>query len=155
MSGPTEIWTDGACEPNPGHGGWGFVIPSLGFEKNGGESDTTNNRMEMRAIVEALRHSIGACPGHAILIRSDSILAMNVISGKWKGRVNKDLIEEARALMKGRRIGFQWVKGHSGNKWNERADKLASIGRKQHIGDRTRRSPQSAPSLDGIEWRQW
>jgi ribonuclease HI len=149
----TEIWTDGACEPNPGHGGWGFVIPSIGIEKHGGESDTTNNRMEMRAIVEALRYPIAG----AVLIRSDSILAMNVISGKWNGRANRDLIDEARALMKGRRVGFQWVKGHNGNRWNERADALAALGRKKHLGNKPAhpRRSETIRSLDGVDWRQF
>ena len=147
-----DIYTDGACHPNPGFGGWGFVIPSIGIDKCGGESNTTNNRMEMRAIVEALRYEVDG----DVVILSDSTYAINVIGGRWKGKVNKDLISEARALMKGRRIGFKWVKGHSGNRWNEHADKLASIGRKKHMGDRRApAAPKPAVSLDGVDWRQW
>ena len=65
----TAIYTDGSCWPNPGPGGWAYVIPDLGVEKSGAEADTTNNRMEMRAIIEALRGSTGE-----VTIHSDSIV---------------------------------------------------------------------------------
>jgi ribonuclease HI len=117
-----DIYTDGSCTPNPGSGGWAYVIPSKGIEKSGGEKETTNNRMEMRAIVEALRGSEGE---PKVRILSDSQLCINTLTGLWKCKKNRDLWFEARALMEGRHVVFQWVRGHNGNQHNERCDFLA------------------------------
>ena len=118
------IYTDGSCNPNPGAGGWAYVIPSLGIEKSGAEPDTTNNRMELRAVIEALKASEGE---PIVKIFSDSRLAINTISGTWKGKKNLDLIEEGRKLCEGRKVFLRWVKAHNGNPHNERCDKLAGI----------------------------
>lgn len=139
-----EIYTDGSCEPNPGNGGWAYVIPSTGIDKFGGEPDTTNNRMEMQAIIETLRDTVGA-----VTILSDSQLCIYLLRGAWKAKRNRDQVAEARTLMAGRRVTFQWVRGHNGNQHNERADLLASKGRKA-----TTRQRVSA-EMDAIDWRSW
>lgn len=121
-----EIYTDGSCSPNPGNGGWGVVILRHGRsepeEYSGRVRDTTNNRMELQAILEAVRRVPES--GRA-RIHSDSALCVNVLSGHWKGKKNRDLIDEIRRLMESRHIEFKWVRGHNGDKWNEVADGLA------------------------------
>lgn len=137
-----HVWTDGACEPNPGTGGWGYrvVYPDgTSREQCGGECDTTNNRMELTAVLMALR----ALPeGSIATIYSDSQYCVNgltIWSRSWEKRgwrrktgedmPNRDLwlaLHEERQRV---RAVFEWVRGHAGNVGNERADHLASIGR--------------------------
>ncbi len=96
---PLDIYTDGACIPNPGRGGWGFVAVQDGCnikEHFGGEPRTTNNRMEITAIIRAL---LWIPPGMSATIVSDSRLAVKILSGNWRAKANLDLIEEARALI--------------------------------------------------------
>lgn len=137
----TEIWTDGACEPNPGAGGWGYRIEHADgrvVEEFGGEKFTTNNRMEMTAILQALR-TLAPCAEATVY--SDSQYCVNgltVWSIGWAKRdwrkkgedmPNRDLwlaLEEQKRRVKAR---FVWVRGHSGNEGNERADYLAALGR--------------------------
>ncbi len=123
-----EIYTDGSCNPNPGRGGWGFVAVQDGRnieEGFGGEPKTTNNRMEITAIIQGL---LSIPPGTMATIVSDSQLAINVISGNWRAKANRVLVKEAQALTGERRITFRWVRGHDGDRWNERADVLATRG---------------------------
>lgn len=131
-----EISTDGACFPNPGHGGWGWVTP-CGQSHSGTENPSTNQRMEMMAVIAALEHFDGKAA--QILIRSDSQF---VIKGctewmpGWKVRgwcksdgsivKNLDLWRRLDELLSRNRVGFQWVRGHNGDEMNERADQLAS-----------------------------
>ena len=125
---PVEIFTDGACIPNPGRGGWGFVAVRDGRsikECFGGERGTTNNRMEITAIIEGL---VSIPTGTMATIVSDSQHAINVISGTWRAKANRALVKEAQALMGERHITFRWVRGHAGDHWNERADALAARG---------------------------
>lgn len=136
-----EAWTDGCAFPNPGIGGWGYHMHTdAGFvrEDCGGERFTTNNRMELTAILEALKSlPDGACA----LVYSDSKYCVNgltVWSIGWAKRdwrkkgedmPNRDLwlaLEEQKRRVKAR---FVWVRGHSGNEGNERADYLAALGR--------------------------
>lgn len=137
---PMEIYTDGACSGNPGPGGWGVLIRQGGEERSlcGGEPDTTNNRMEMQAAIEALR----AVPegGKAVIVTDSSYVKNGItswISG-WKRRgwktadnkpvKNQDLWQALDALQAGRKIDWRWVKGHAGNEGNEKADELARDG---------------------------
>ena len=125
---PMEIFTDGACIPNPGPGGWGFVAVRDGRsikECSGGERGTTNNRMEITAIIQGL---LSIPPGTMATIVSDSQHAINVISGAWRAKANRALVKEAQDLMQERRIEFRWTRGHAGDRWNEHADALAARG---------------------------
>ena len=135
-----EIWTDGACSGNPGPGGWGVILTYRGHEKelNGGAEDTTNNRMELKAAIEALsalkRRS-------KVVLHTDSSYVKDGITQwlpGWKARgwktaakkpvKNQDLWEALDALIQGHDVTWQWVKGHAGEPMNERADALARAG---------------------------
>lgn len=136
------IYTDGACSGNPGPGGWGSVILADGNEVllSGGEKATTNNRMELLAAIEALR-KVGQTPewaGQLISIYIDSQYVQNGITDwikKWKINgwktaakkpvKNQDLWIQLDALVQGLEVNWHWVKGHSGNIYNELCDKLA------------------------------
>lgn len=133
-----EIFTDGACKGNPGPGGWGAVIRSGARERelSGGETLTTNNRMELTAAIEALNALKRPC---AVTLSTDSRYVMDGLT-KWihgwqkngwrtaaKQPVkNADLWQALLAAVKPHRITWQWVKGHAGHPENERADVLAS-----------------------------
>ena len=135
-----NIYTDGACKGNPGPGGWGALIIE-GDTKNeicGGEADTTNNRMEILAVIMALK-TINARSG--ITIFTDSTYVQKGISewiGKWKTNgwrtsnnkdvKNKDLWVQLDSLTSQVTISWMWVKGHSGHPENDRADYLANKG---------------------------
>ena len=131
------IYTDGACDPNPGPGGWAAILISGDSQKeiSGGEIDTTNNRMELRAVIEALRDIKLPC---AVTVWSDSeYLRQGITSwlpkwqeSGWRTRgnrpvANQDLWRELTGVMQTHDIVWNWVKGHSGHILNERADKLA------------------------------
>ncbi len=124
-----EIFTDGSCIRNPGgDGGWGFVAVRGGrkiAEFCGPDPKTTSNRAELKAIIRAL---LWLPRGTLATIVSDSQYAVKVLSGKYRAKKNLDLIEETQALMQERQIKLRWVRGHNGNRWNERADALAAKG---------------------------
>ena len=135
-----KIHTDGACRGNPGVGGWGAILRFNGTEKeiSGGELETTNNRMEMMAVIEAL----GALKENSdVLLISDSqyvLKGINEWMPNWKKRgwktaarkpvKNVDLWQKIDQLINEHDIEWQWVKGHSGDPGNERADQLANKG---------------------------
>lgn len=132
------MYTDGACSGNPGPGGWGALLIWNGKEKelSGGEHDTTNNRMEMRAVIEGLK--ILKRPCH-VKIHSDSALIVNTFNQNWidnwqkkgwkkadkKPVENRDLWEAMLRAMKPHDVEWIKVKGHSGNELNDRVDALA------------------------------
>ena len=133
-----KIYTDGACSGNPGPGGWGAILRWNGHEKelSGGEGETTNNRMEMMAVIKALEAIKGQ--GKAIEIHTDSKYVMDGITkwvAGWKAKgwktaakkpvKNQDLWERIDLLVSGHKVTFIWVKGHNGHPENERADELA------------------------------
>jgi ribonuclease HI len=134
------IYTDGACKGNPGPGGWGAWLVSGEHQRElwGGEAQTTNNRMELTAVIEALA---------ALKARSEVILHLDseyVRQGitawihQWKARgwltadrkpvKNADLWQRLDVLAQAHQVDWRWVKGHSGNPGNERADALANRG---------------------------
>ena len=133
-----EIATDGACKGNPGPGGWGVVLRMGTVEKelSGGEKLTTNNRMEMMAVVEGLNALKRPC---RVTLSTDSRYVMDGLT-KWihgwqkngwktadkKPVKNADLWQALLTAAKPHRIEWQWVKGHAGHPENERADALAS-----------------------------
>ena len=133
-----EIFTDGACSGNPGAGGWGTILRCRGVEKemSGAERETTNNRMEMTAVIEALKVLKCSCN---ITLYTDSRYVMDGVT-KWlpnwkrcnwktankKSDVkNVDLWQELDALLPQHEIRWVWVKGHAGHPENERVDELA------------------------------
>ena len=135
-----EIWTDGACKGNPGPGGWGALLRAGVHEKElfGGDPDTTNNRMELIAVIEALASLKRRC---RVVVHTDSQyvklgvtewLPMWVRRG-WKTAANKavknaDLWRQLARLAAEHDVDWRWVKGHAGNAGNERADALANRG---------------------------
>ncbi len=139
-----QIFTDGACSGNPGPGGWGALLrESTGddIELCGGEPATTNNRMEMTAVIEALA---SLAPGRAADVYTDSQYVQKGISEwihNWKRRgwktaakepvKNVDLWMKLDALAQQHHVKWHWVKGHAGHAENERADALANRGMSQ------------------------
>ncbi|TYC93566.1 ribonuclease HI [Novosphingobium sp. BW1] len=140
-----EIFTDGACKGNPGPGGWGALLRMGEHEKemSGSESQTTNNRMEMTAVIKALEVLNQPCE---IVLCTDSKYVIDGIT-KWvhgwqkKGWVNAakkpvandDLWREMLAATKPHKITWQWVRGHNGHAENERVDQLASDAAKSVV----------------------
>ncbi|MBP6638005.1 MAG: ribonuclease HI [Sulfuritalea sp.] len=138
-----EIYTDGACSGNPGPGGWGAILRSGETERElfGGEPQTTNNRMEMTAVIEALR---ALKKPVAAKVHTDSQYVQKGISEwihGWKRRgwktagkdpvKNEDLWRELDRLAAQHEIEWIWVRGHAGHPENERADELANKGMRQ------------------------
>ncbi len=133
-----EIFTDGACSGNPGPGGWGALLRCRGVEKelSGGEKETTNNRMELTAVISALAALKTSCD---ISLYTDSKYVMDGITRwlpNWKKNgwktsnkkspvKNVDLCQRLGELAGGHEIRWIWVKGHAGHAENERVDELA------------------------------
>jgi ribonuclease HI len=128
-----EIYTDGACSGNPGPGGWGVLLRYKGVEKelSGGEKETTNNRMEMMAVIEGL--SALKKPGEVKLYTDSQYVQRGVTEWMkgwkakgWPTRIkNQDLWLRIDALIQVHKVEFIWVRGHDGHEENERVDKLA------------------------------
>ena len=119
-----SIYTDGSCLKNPGgKGGWAFVLLENDEEiyVSGGESSTTNNRMELVAVIEALKF----VKNNNYNIFSDSKLTINCAQNIWKRKANLDLWQEYDSVSKNKKIIWYWVRSHNGNKYNELVDKLA------------------------------
>lgn len=131
------IYTDGACSGNPGPGGWGAVLSFNGVEKeiSGGEAMTTNNRMELTAVITALSMLKEPCK---VELYSDSTYVVNSVTLGWlrswesnnfkkKGKdvPNKELWLKLMPLLARHQVTFHWVKGHAENEYNNRCDKLA------------------------------
>ena len=135
-----EIWTDGACKGNPGPGGWGALLRYGQHEKElwGGQSATTNNRMELTAVIEALASLKERC---RVVVHTDSQYVKNGIlewMAQWirrgwrtsdnKPEKNVDLWQKLAAQAARHDIEWRWVRGHAGDPGNERADELANRG---------------------------
>ena len=133
-----EIFSDGACSGNPGPGGYGVVLRFGSAEKelSGGESSTTNNRMELTGVIEALSALKEPCN---VLLTTDSKYVVDSITKGWvygwkkkgwiksdkKPALNVDLWEKLLPLLEKHDVTFNWVKGHAGHPENERCDRLA------------------------------
>lgn len=129
-----EIYTDGSCLGNPGPGGWGVLILSTpkNIELSGGEADTTNNRMEMMAIIKALEwlHKKSGLDRQnlqkkKIVLHSDSNLLIQTLNLGWKRKANLDLWEQIDRLRAWLDIQWVWVKAHAHNRHNNAVDLLA------------------------------
>jgi ribonuclease HI len=140
VSESVELFTDGACKGNPGPGGWGALLRYRGVEKElfGGEPDTTNNRMELTAVIRGLEALTRACP---VRVTTDSQYVRQGITSwilRWRQNgwltanrqpvKNRDLWERLDALLTRYPVQWHWVKGHAGHPDNERADALANRG---------------------------
>jgi ribonuclease HI len=140
MSEFIDVYTDGACKGNPGPGGWGVLMQWNGHEKElfGGEAQTTNNRMELRAVIEALA---ALKRDGNVRVHTDSKYVHDGITSwihNWKKRgwktagkkpvKNADLWQQLDALVQQYKVKWVWVKGHAGHAGNERADALANRG---------------------------
>lgn len=133
-----EIYTDGACSGNPGKGGWGAVLVYGAKEKeiSGADADTTNNRMELTAVIEALNTLKEPCN---VTLTTDSKYVCDAVNKEWvyswkkkgwkkadkKPALNIDLWEKLLALLDIHNVTFVWVRGHNGHPYNERCDTLA------------------------------
>jgi len=130
------IYTDGACEPNPGPGGWAALLQCDGHEKvlTGGEESTTNNRMELTAALQALEALKRPC--HVLLFTDSEYLKRGITEWlpgwrrrNWKRKegalANADLWQALDAVIQRHRIEWRWVRGHAGHRENERVDQLA------------------------------
>ncbi len=138
------VFADGACSGNPGPGGWGAILkcPALGMEKrlSGAEPGTTNNRMELTAVIEALRALKRPC---RVVVTTDSRYVVDAFRARWlenwqrngwktasKQPVkNEDLWRELLAAMKPHQVRWEWIRGHAGHPENELADELAVAAR--------------------------
>ena len=139
------IYTDGACSGNPGPGGWGAVLRFKGAEKelSGGERQTTNNRMELSAVIAALRALKEPC---AVELYSDSKYVVDALEKGWaegwrkkgwikadkKPALNPDLWGELLELAAAHELRCHWVKGHADNEFNNRCDALAVAEREKY-----------------------
>ena len=128
-----DIFTDGSCSGNPGPGGWaGVIIHDLISILTGYETNTTNNRMELMAVIVGLESLKN--PGMEVIVYSDSKYVVDAIEKKWlfnweqknfKGKKNKDLWERFLNVYNKHKVLFQWIKGHNKHPQNERCDELA------------------------------
>ncbi|MCH8837142.1 MAG: ribonuclease HI [Candidatus Marinimicrobia bacterium] len=137
-----DLFTDGACRGNPGPGGWGLILRFDGKEKElaGGEQDTTNNRMELTAVIRGLEALNKPC---RLTVHTDSRYIVDAFEKGWldnwiargwrraatKGQgkpvLNVDLWQRLLELINKHQVQFEWVRGHAGHRENERADRLA------------------------------
>ena len=140
MMQSVEMYTDGACRGNPGPGGWGVLLRYAGVEKtlHGGEALSTNNRMELTAVIKGLEALTKPCKVH---ITTDSKYVLKGVTewmANWKLRnwrtaskkpvLNVELWKELDELVVKHELEWSWVKGHSGHVENEIADQLANLG---------------------------
>jgi ribonuclease HI len=153
----TIVYADGGCDPNPGPGGWGVVIRAETgtIELCGGERSTTNNRMELTAAISALAHFP---EGAAIEMRCDSQYVIKSVTEwmkGWKAKgwrtstgpvKNVDLMQTLDALAAKRDVRWTWVRGHTGEIGNERADRLAAQGRREALAAPTTAIPMVIPA---------
>ena len=141
------IYTDGACSGNPGPGGWGAILEWNGMEKelSGGAADTTNNRMELSGVIEALRALKEPC---AVELYTDSKYVFDAVDKRWvygwrskgwvksdkKPALNVDLWEQLLPLLERHEVRWHWVKGHAENEKNNRCDRLAVAESQRYKG---------------------
>ena len=143
------VYTDGACRGNPGPGGWAWAVPG-GQYASGADRQTTNQRMEIMGALEALRTLVPQLPAHIEVI-SDSTYVVKCFTDRWwqgwqrkgwknsqnKPVANQDLWEPLieLAVASEPEISFRWVKGHSGDQWNDRVDELATVAADRGVGE--------------------
>ncbi|QQR54801.1 ribonuclease HI [Candidatus Peregrinibacteria bacterium] len=122
------IYTDGSCIGNPGPGGWAYLIEAEGkaIRGQGGEPDTTNNRMELTALIEGLKKAETLYPSEINFdVYSDSSWVLNTLKLNWKRKKNLDLWALLEPHLKGKKFTWNWVRGHNGHPQNEDCDTRA------------------------------
>ncbi len=139
-SAPVLVYADGSCEGNPGPGGWGVVIvtPAGKHRISGGDSHTTNNRMEIMAAIEALRALDRGLP---VILRSDSQYLVKTMNEGWRRTKNLDLWQQLDDEVARHNVRFEWVRGHTGDAGNEEADELARAAARSAARSRAPRRP--------------
>lgn len=120
------LYTDGACVPNPGDGGWAVLLEYNGFRKliHGSIPDSTNQRMEIQAAIEGFK-AIKSDHTCRVIVVSDSQYLINIMNNDWGRKSNWDLFEELDKVCARHTITWQWVKGHSGHPENEIVNRMA------------------------------
>jgi ribonuclease HI len=124
------VYTDGACSGNPGPGGYAAILVAYDASGKvvkertivGGEKNTTNNQMEIRAVIEGLKT---LTQPSEVRVVSDSQYVINTMTKGWKRRKNQELWDELDALCAKHKVTWEYIKGHAGHHYNERCDKLA------------------------------
>lgn len=156
---PVEVYTDGACAGNPGPGGWAWAVAPDGVRHgSGGAARTTNQRMEVQAVLEALR----AVDGDVVIV-SDSTYVVHCFRDRWYEKwqrngwknskkepvANVDLWVPLIELVVERRPQFRWVKGHSGNPMNDLVDRLAVAASQGPFAPASAEPQRAAPAAEG------
>lgn len=145
------IYTDGSCKGNPGPGGWAaLLLESTSLKPfqilKGHENATTNNRMEMIAVIEALRFiDENHLQNSDITLYSDSNLVIQTLLQGWKRKANLDLWEELDQLNEALDVNFVWVKGHAKNKWNNECDKIAQQESRKAVNQKESNDEKRVP----------
>jgi ribonuclease HI len=142
------VYTDGACRGNPGRGGWAWAVPD-GPYASGADPQTTNQRMEITAVLEALLALLPEAAGGIEVVSDSTYVVKCFTDGWWRGWLrrnwknaqnkpvaNRDLWEPLieLAVSSDVDVGFRWVKGHSGDRWNDRVDELATVAADRGVG---------------------
>ena len=142
------VYTDGACRGNPGRGGWAWAVPD-GPYASGADPQTTNQRMEITAVLEALRALLPEAAGGIDVVSDSTYVVKCFTDGWWRGWLrrdwknsqnkpvaNRDLWEPLieLAVSSDVDVRFRWVKGHSGDRWNDRVDELATLAADRGVG---------------------
>lgn len=152
-----EIYTDGGVFPNPGPGAWAFIVVagptanSLGQEihrASGTDPSTTNNRMELMAVMQALRWFKGSVHdqrGEMLVVKSDSQLTVMCGMNRWRRNANQDLWAEFNQLLPTSIFRLQWVRGHAGDHWNEQADRMCTAAMEEAAALRAGRGLAELP----------
>ncbi len=154
---PTVVYTDGACRGNPGPGGWAWIVPDGPFA-SGYDPETTNQRMELTAALAAVR-----ALDDPLEVVSDSTYVVNCFRDRWwegwlargwlnsqkKPVANRDLWEPLVEAVTARKVGFRWVKGHGGDRWNDLADRLAVEATSTGSGRSGESTPTDVGEPDG------
>lgn len=135
MKNENILYTDGSCIGNPGPGGWGAIIVTANekISLSGGEAETTNNKMEITAVIKGLEYF----PEKSLVkIFTDSEYVINTMTKNWKRNTNLKLWTRLDILVANRKVDWNWVKGHSGNELNEEADSLAKQEAKKILNNK-------------------
>ena len=143
-----DVYTDGSCSGNPGPGGWGAVVLKDGKPQriSGHDPHTTNNRMELTAAIKALEAVSNGTP---VTVHSDSEYLVKTMTKGWKRNANQDLWDKLDSLTAGRKVDWQWVRGHNGDRWNEEADNLA-VAAMQGNGTPPKAPPKEDRTTQGL-----